>query len=202
MSFKRSETIRYRVINEESCNNFQQNVSNINFHEVFSTNHVNDAYASFITPISKCYEEAFPLVTKTLKSSSKNNKPWLSNGILISCKNKNKLYIDYIKTPTYKHKIEYQSYKKSLKKIIRKAEKMHYEEKFLAIKDKMKETWGLINNILKRKKETQKPNINFQIGNRSVSNPLEIAESFNTSGRKCKSSEYLDKSTRPANNLF
>ena len=66
-----------------------------------------------------------------------------------------------------------------MKKLIRKSEKTYHEHKFDLIKNNMKETWNLINCIIKRKTISHKTSQSFNISNKKVSNPAEIAQSFN-----------------------
>ena len=106
MSIKQESTVRYRTYNEDSYNVFKQNISGTDFGCVMNAENVNDAYKLFITPFKKCYEEAFPIKNKRIKYKTNEAKPWLTKAILISCKQKNKLYTDYLKiTNIHKKKI-------------------------------------------------------------------------------------------------
>jgi hypothetical protein len=69
--------------------------------DVFQENNVNIIFNNFLNIYLRIYYASFP--TKKIQESYKP-KPWLTNGIRISCAKKRKMYVTYrsSKDPNYK----------------------------------------------------------------------------------------------------
>ena len=52
-------------------------------------------------------------------------KPWMTNGLVNSCKKKNRLYKMFLKIPNLQNETLYKDYKNKLTSIMRKAEKKY-----------------------------------------------------------------------------
>ena len=102
----------------------------------------------------------------------------MSQGILNSCKYKHKLYKRYLRNPTMANDQKYKRFRNRLTQVIRVAKKNHYANRFSATKNNIKSTWREINNILGKKKKDDFPD-NFLNGQQSISNPSDIADTFN-----------------------
>ena len=57
---------------------------------------VDEAYDTFLSIITALYDKHCPLVKKVIRQKAAE-KPWLTNGILNSCKKKKVLYKDFLK---------------------------------------------------------------------------------------------------------
>ena len=78
--------------------------------------------------------------------------PWITKGLLKSINKKNKLYKQYLNSPSKKGLQKFKTYKNKLNMIIRKAKRKYFFLKFERSKNNMKQTWNSINNILGRGK--------------------------------------------------
>jgi len=84
-------------------------------HDFKNINDIEDpdeAYKVFLNEYDELYNIACPLLT--VKQSRKNTKkePWMTAGLLISSKNKNKLMIKKIRKPTEPNILAYKKYEK------------------------------------------------------------------------------------------
>ncbi|CAH3111049.1 unnamed protein product, partial [Pocillopora meandrina] len=114
----------------------------------------------FLERYTKAYETHFPL--KKLKRRLHFRKPWISQGLLKSVKQKNKLYKQYISNPSLWNEAKYKTYKNKLNHSLRIA----------------KPTWRLLNEVLNSKKLRPKPNSVFKVDDQDISDPMEIANRF------------------------
>ena len=64
--------------------------------------------------------------------------PWLTVVLKNSIKNKNKLYVKYIKHKTFFNEKAYKDYKRILNNTMKKAERDHYDVLFRLNKDNLK----------------------------------------------------------------
>ncbi len=56
--------------------------------------------------------------------------PWISKGILVSVRKKNRLYKMFIKRPTARREQQYKAYKNKLNYLIRIAKRTYYDDEF------------------------------------------------------------------------
>jgi len=75
---------------------------------MYVLDNVNSAYQFFIVLITRCYRTCFPLTTLSLTRS--NDKQWLTPGLNLSIKKKNKLYKKWIISKTKTDELNYNKY--------------------------------------------------------------------------------------------
>ena len=113
-------------ISKENWSQFEpQNLSMLSPH---------DAYNNFETLFRMKFDRAFKTYTDLTSASSrkgkKRNLPWLTDGLIKSCKKKSRLLKAYKRSGTVGSKIRYVKYKNILKQLLRKEEKKYYEYMF------------------------------------------------------------------------
>ncbi len=123
------------------------------------------------------YENCFPAI-KT-KNRSHHSKPRLTQGLINSIRKKNKLYKKYLRCKSATSNSTYKKYKNKLSKILIKAERAYYANKFNSCRGNCKETWKALNQILNKSKTQTFPD-SIQIGDSTVTDNNKIAEEFNT----------------------
>ena len=79
--------------------------------------------------------------------------PWITKGLLKSINKKNKLYKQYLHSPSNKGLQKFKTYKNKLNMLIRTAKRKYFFLKFEQSKNNMKPTWNTINNIRGRGKK-------------------------------------------------
>ena len=136
-----------RLVNEKTISNLTSKLQAIDW-SILDNKDTNDAYDTFYDTFCSVYNESIPVQTKRYKVHSNKCKPWITTGILKSIRRKHKLYKKSLLTKSDNRKNLYLKYKNKLTKIIRAAEKRYYLDKFTLIKDNMRDTWKLINNVL------------------------------------------------------
>ena len=74
--------------------------------------------------------------------------PWITKGLLKSINKKNKLYKQYLNSPSKELLQKFKTYKNKLNMLIRKSKRSHFYTKFELAKNDMKKTWKTINNVI------------------------------------------------------
>jgi hypothetical protein len=125
--------------------------------------------------------------TKTVKFNKHKHKKseWITQGLIRSIRYRDKLHLKMKRTHpdspqrnTLKTNIA--TYNKILKKTIRQAKALHYNNIFTQAHNNPKDTWKAINNTLNRNTKTD-TNIEYLIDNdRKITAPKEIADHLNT----------------------
>lgn len=117
----------------------------------------------------------------------KQNKPWITNGIIKSIRNKEKLYSKYLKekgkVEQEKLHTEFKMRKNMITNIIRKSKRNFYNNYFLEHSKNARKLWVGINNIVNTKpKQNSMPTcIEEKLDNNliSITEPKNIANRFN-----------------------
>ena len=134
--------------------------------------------------IKETHSECF--LERRVKINVKKHKktPWITNGILKSINNRNKLYkklkqsridsVDYITKKT-----EFNKYRNTLSKTITNAKRVYYKQMFDRYKYDMKKTRSIISETLHRKVKNLIPDT-MTINGQDCSDKETMAESFNT----------------------
>src|SRR6218665_1778948 len=107
------------------------------------------AYNSFVNDIKSAYNIAFPLLPPRPKHMRLSYKhPWMTQGLLKSCKIKSKLYLKFLKNPTEANKQKFIVYRNKFKALRIRSEKDFYASEFQKHSKDLKKTWQVIKSIL------------------------------------------------------
>ena len=122
------------------------------------------------------YNIRFPV--KEFTTCSKNQKPWLTDGIKNAIKTKNQLWAKCKKYGSPHLCLQYSEYEKYLHKIVRTAVKDYYEKLFTDNKSNFMKSWKIMRTIINNKKNDFTSGT-FIIDNCEVSDKHLIANKFN-----------------------
>jgi len=86
----------------------------------FLEENANIIFNNFLNTYLRIFYASFPV---TISQNSYKSKPWLTNGIRISCANKRKLYLTYKNSNDPNHKEYYKKYCQILTTVIMAAKK-------------------------------------------------------------------------------
>ncbi len=110
----------------------------------------------------------------------KNEKKiWMTQGLLISWKRKNKLYLKSKKYPTEVNIGNYKNYRNKFKTLKRNMERMYYEREFAKHSQDSKNTWRLIKSLLKNDPSIDKIQA-LNLDGKTVTDSLQLAQAFNS----------------------
>jgi exonuclease III len=140
---------KFRNYSNTNIDKFRNKLSDFNWNTILQIENCQTAFKTFHENYCSLYNECFPI--KTSKSSYRNRKPWLTNGMKIALKNKNKLYYISKRYPTLHNINKYKFYKNKINSIIRKAEKEHYDYNFKLNQSNIKKSWDMIKELINKK---------------------------------------------------
>lgn len=78
------------------------------------------------------------------------------------------------------NKSKYKNYKITYEKVILAAKYMYYESQMESAIGNPRKTWGLANEIIARSKKEAGISSHFKVNGKIISDPVEIAEEFNS----------------------
>ena len=81
---------------------------------------------------------------------TKNRKTWLTQGVKKSIKIKNKLFRQYRRHGTPELEFKYKQYRNNLNRMLRMAEREHYDVLFSNYKGNLKKSWILLKEVINR----------------------------------------------------
>ena len=121
-------------------------------------------------------DKYFPLVRLSRKKFK--DKPWITNGIKVSIRHRNKLYKRYIENRTVTNEQNWKKFRNKVTDCIRTAETHYYRTILTEHGNNCQNLWKIFGKMIK--KNRNKVNIDkLKVGNQLVNNPKQITESFN-----------------------
>ena len=106
-------------------------------------------FNSFSDTYLRIFQSCFPIKQKPIHH---NHKPWLTQGIRISCANKKKLYETYKYSKEPNFKIYYKKYCKILTSTIEVSKRKYYDNLISKSTNKTKTIWNLVKTITNKSK--------------------------------------------------
>lgn len=169
-------TIKTRTMKPERVELFKDLIAQTDWTEALRHENAQVAYSTFTQRISAAYDEAFPL--RILRVKSRRFKPWLTDGLKVSIKRKNKLYMQLKRSPSLYSKSVYNEYKKVLIRTLRAAELNHNSELLNQNKHNLRKSWDIMKQILGKNSKPMK-NEEFENNGEIISDMNTIANEFN-----------------------
>lgn len=114
----------------------------------FTSDGANSLYSAFAAKFTNIFEMFFPVKRICINKKNIPRKPWITSGLIKSCRKKERLYKCFVKDPCECNKLKYKRYRNRLNSLLHKAEKQYYKEKFELYKSDIKLTWKTIKCIL------------------------------------------------------
>ncbi len=173
--------LRYktRIFSERNTASFKSILSQISWDDVLDCADPNEGYSLFMDKYCVAFEEAFP-ETRISRKRAKD-KIWLTAGLKISIKHKNRLHRRFIKKPTQSNKAIYSKYKNKLTSLIRKCEKDYYSKLLTDNKNNIKNIWKIYSQFM----NTSRSNSNhrgidsLKVENKVLTEDKKMADAFN-----------------------
>ena len=126
-SLTMEETVSYlvtRVYNERNNQNFLQSISVVDWTEICKIPDTQSSFKLFHSMLISLHDKCFP----NMRRKYSNGKPWLSDAIRNSIRNKNKLYHEYKKIPSVRNEIIYKTFRNKLNRVLKFSEKKYYKD--------------------------------------------------------------------------
>ena len=173
MEIKKKDTCIFkRLYSFQNKANFCQAMSNISWDEISRSRDTQQAFDTFHKHLVEIYNKLFPKIR--IKRKYYNRKPWLSEGLKNSIKQKNKLYLKLKKYNSALNDELYKSYKRKLQQLIKVAEKHHYHDLLIKYSNNMKKSLGVIKYILLIRTKKKHIPSRFKIGKNLITSDDEL----------------------------
>ena len=168
------KTIEYRKINDENMDRLCNMLEEIGFDDTFNED-VNTSFNLFYERLFNCYIETCPIKTKYFPPK-RLLKPWITDNILGEIKKKNKIFALH-KEGVLSYAV-YCRFRNSVTNRLRSSRNSYYQFKFNQYRNNSRQSWTLINNILRPDNKSKVINeIHTQDG--VVLDGFRVAEAFN-----------------------
>ena len=183
-NIKYPKTVTYRPFTEKNIAKFNEALNNTDFGPLLEMTCPNEAYGELIDKYDGLLNAIIPMKTSKFDKYKHNYNPWITKGIRLSIKHRDKLHskIKKCKSDKQRKKLEtkYDEYRIFLHKVIKSAKRQYDKERFEKCKNDSKSIWMNINSILGKSnnKKDSTPKINDENGV-TLSNLSDISNAFN-----------------------
>ena len=143
---------KVRDFSRFSRDSFNADLSNVDWNALLNKKprDADNVFSSFYNKFNKLINKHAPMKTISNRKAKQLSKPWITKGIRISIKVKNKLYAS---GDTANYKI----YRNKICTLTRLSKQQYYSKFFYDNLTNMKKTWEGINNVFARKLKNTKP---------------------------------------------
>ena len=130
------KNLNVETFSKDLHNSFTQIIPSLQY---INKENCNEKFDELINVIQKVINHHAPLVKLSRKQLPLYNKPWITRGILVSTKNKQRLYQSHFLNGTPDTIGYFKQYANKLKRVIQISKAIHYKNKFDKIKHNPKE---------------------------------------------------------------
>lgn len=162
---------------KQNLTDFVSLINNTQWQIHESSDNAASVFKNFYEHIQRCFEQSIPLVRMSHKLSK--NKPWISISLQKLIKKKNLLYKRWIVMKNSDSWLDYMYHKKLCASLVNKAKKVHYQHSFSMYKQNIKKIWQKINTLIGNGKNQHEIHKVIDCQGQVITNPNEMAESFN-----------------------
>ena len=174
--YKRS----YRFYNEDE---FKKDLLNVNWDETFKNTNADASFDTFLSIINKLLDEHAPLKKLSKREVPLKQKPWITKKIQRKMIERDKLFKKYCKSKKTIQKFEihekYKIIRNSIVFEINKSKRQYFETFFANSSNEIKKTWSGIRSLVTLKSTSSSSVYSLTINEKTISDPLTIANSFN-----------------------
>ena len=138
---------------------------------------VDAAYNTLSNNYFNLFNRYFPYIKQSRKSFK--DKPFITKGIKVSIKYKNKLFKKYLDNPTDVNETAWKTFRNKTNAIIKKVQENYYKNIINSHSNDSKNLWKTFGNILNKNKQSHKNIVNINTNNSIIDNKQVISETFN-----------------------
>jgi hypothetical protein len=141
---KNRNSVFKRQFTSENIERFKTGLRPLRWETVTSCNTVDDAFDEFSKIFTDLYELNFPLVRSKFNKNIHKQNNFMTNGLLISRKNKIKLQKNVALHKLPNDIIKFNKYRNIYNTLIRASKKLYFEQNLFINKRNPKKTWELL----------------------------------------------------------
>ena len=151
--------IKKRFFSDKNKERFKQNLQKINWEELNILNCTNTLYKHFINIYSSIYDKNFPLLETEVKLKDLRT-PWMSKAMKKFSKQKQKLYIKFLKSKNPEDELICKNYKTLFEKLRKNSKQKYYSN--LLEKHKDGRSWKKSQEKFRRKLNPYKQHLKWK----------------------------------------
>ena len=206
---KDTQELKIRKYDDASVLKFKQLLENSDWNSILNNNDPESAFHCFFDKIDNYFEISFPEKTINTMFKRKPFNPWMTEALIVSRKNKAKLFNKKLRKPNLITINKFKEYNAVYTRLVRVARKKYYDDKFKQYSRDCKQTWQTINCVLGRGKKSMNIPKTFVSQGKVLSGDVDISEGFNNffsnigpnlankiTSSKYKFSDYLSEETK------
>ena len=173
------ERPKIRLFTEVKVADFLTNMNNeaLNLYSSTNENNINLNYSGFQSNLNSMYNKYFPLIRMSRKQFKQ--KPYITNGILVSIRHKNRLLKKYLAHNTDTNERNYKRFRNKLVNVIKRSEENYHSSLISKYNNNNKQLWKCFGKILNKKKIKHNKISSLEINSSITTNQQKIAEEFN-----------------------
>ena len=181
---QKRKTVKYgRSYKHFNHDEFKNELNVIDWEALFYNKNCDDSFATFYNTLEELLDEMAPVRRLSTKEINLLTRPWITNGILKSIKDRDRTHRNYLREKDDDKKKEiYQLYKTKrnlIKILIRQSKREYYVQFFEENRSDIKKTWEGIRNIVNISKKERVVPVQVNYKNETITGKKEIAQSFN-----------------------
>ena len=181
------ETIKSRKITEAAKISIKEKLMSADWSNVLLENDNNKKWENLTDNITKILDDVCPVTEKRVKSNrGPPRTPWMTEGLKQSQYTQMKLFKLFNSNPDgpsaeagKTNSTKFKEYRKLHSKIRRQAKRSYFNKKFKEIKHNAKETWSVLNSLIRNKTTKSKKVDELEVNGKKITNNKEIANAFN-----------------------
>ena len=158
---------------------FKDNLSTLHWTDTLNSQCPESAFNSFHSTFTTLHNFYFQPKTVNFNINHHKHEKWMTQGLLTSRLTKLKLASTLSKSPTPLNTTIYKNYRNIYNTTLRACKKLHFTLALAKNSNNLKKTWSILNTALNKHK-THTPIHSLFINNTLITDPLTIANSFNT----------------------
>ena len=174
------KTIISRNYSVTNLNNFKTVLQNLNWINITSSTDTQQSFDLFQEVLTTLFNLYFPLTESRFNHGQHRLEKWMTAGLLVSRREKIRLGKQCVQSPSPFHSSKFKSYRNLYNRLIRTAKKLYYESQFTYFQSNLKKSWSLLNQAINKMPKKSDTLNSITINNISVTDPLTIANHFNT----------------------
>ena len=170
----------YRDYRQFDSELYLQDVKAIDWNSIYTeSNDLNEIATKTISTLQLIVDKHVPRKLISQSKQKQFSKPWITNGILKSIKNKQGMYRTHFLSNNPVKTAEYKKYANKLNHLKTVSKRVYYCKQFNLHRNNLKVTWKLIGTLIKRNTKGQMSPSRIIMNNKTFTNKLDIAEQFN-----------------------
>ena len=172
--------MRIRKINPATSTAFDNLLKTNDWTNVTNEMNPKNAFNNFFEVIDESVNIAFPEISVKVSQKNAPINPWMTQGLLISRKHKEKLFTKKLNNPSPNNVTNFKKFNVLYNKLLRLAKKVHYDNKFTEFSKNMRKTWDTIREVIGSTKRRENVPDTFFYNGEFISGADNIAKGFNT----------------------